>query len=119
MLVRTIILYGVAFADSSALALGLAASFIILAGMAGLVAGRILQSIDEMPKALESRLWSILGGVAVGAGLVPVFIAFRQSMGRVPTLDDLAVGLSGAFAVMAGVIAFVGERVISHLSARR
>ncbi len=119
MLVRTILLYGVAYADPAAISLGLAASFVILAGIAALIAGRILQSMEKKPTPLESKLWSMVGGVAVGAGSVPVVIAFGQSMGRVPTLDDLAVGLSGSFAVMAGVIAFVGERVVTHLSALR
>lgn len=114
LLLETVRLYGVVYADPSALAVGLAASFVMLAGVAGFLAGRVLHSISGGETRRESWLWRLLAGVAVGAGAVAVTLAWKESEGKVPTLDHLAMGLAGSFVTMVGVLALLAQRVMHH-----
>ena len=119
LFVATIKLYGVAYADSAALAIGLAASFVMLAGVSGFLAGRVLHSISGGETHREALLWRFLAGVAVGAGAVAVTLAWRESEGKVPTLDHLAMGLAGSFITMVGILALLAQRVMHHATEQR
>jgi hypothetical protein len=114
LLLATMKLYGVAYADPSALSIGLAASFVMLAGIAGFLAGRVLHSISGGEAHREALLWRLLAGVAVGAGAVAVTLAWKESQGKVPTLDHVAMGLAGSFMTMVGILALLAQRVMHH-----
>ena len=64
-------------------------------------------------------LWRFLAGVAVGAGAVAVTLAWKESEGKVPTLDHLAMGLAGSFMTMVGILALLGQRVMHHVTEQR
>lgn len=91
---------------------GLAASFVMLAGAAAFLAGRALHVEETALTPLEARLWNVLAGVCLFGGCVTVVFAKLH-----PTfvLDRIATGLAGAFAMMFGVLALLGERVMSHM----
>jgi hypothetical protein len=110
----TLKLYGVAYADPAALAIGLAASFVMLAGAAGFLAGRVLHSISGGETHREALLWRFLAAVAVGAGAVAVTMAWKESEGKVPTLNHLSMGLAGSFVMMVGILALLAQRVMHH-----
>ncbi len=59
-------------------------------------------------------MWRFLAGVAVGAGAVAVTLAWKESEGKVPTLDHLAMGLAGSFITMVGILALLAQRVMHH-----
>jgi hypothetical protein len=119
LLLATVKLYGVVYADPSALAIGLAASFVMLAGVSGFLAGRVLHSVSGGETHREAMLWRFLAGVAVGAGAVAVTLAWKESQGKVPTLDQLAMGLAGSFMTMVGILALLAQRVMHHVTEQR
>ncbi|HEV2022663.1 MAG TPA: hypothetical protein VGQ94_09045 [Terriglobales bacterium] len=119
LLLATVKLYGVVYADPSALAIGLAASFVMLAGISGFLAGRVLHSVSGGETHREAMLWRFLAGVAVGAGAVAVTLAWKESEGKVPTLDHLAMGLAGSFMTMVGILALLAQRVMHHVTEQR
>src|SRR5207237_851345 len=102
---------GVISADTNALAMGLSAAFVLLAGSAALVTGRVLHAVAAGYQHREAVLWRVLAGVSTGAGMVTVVKAHLDSQGPWVTLDNLAVGLAGSFAIMIGVICLLGQRV--------
>jgi hypothetical protein len=114
LLLATVKLYGVVYADPSALSIGLAASFVMLAGISGFLAGRVLHSLSGGETHREALLWRFLAGVAVGAGAVAVTLAWKESQGKMPTLDQLAMGLAGSFMTMVGILALLAQRVMHH-----
>ncbi len=118
-LLRVVMLYGITVVDLSSLSLGLAASFMMLAGIAALVSGRALLAIAAGPGRLELGLWRLLAGVGMGAGAATIYLAYRQSLLRpLPSLDELAMALSGSFMLMAGILALLGQRVMRYLGGK-
>jgi hypothetical protein len=114
-LVRVVLLYGMAYADASALSLGLAASFMMLAGVAAFVGGRTLSAMAGGIGSRELSLWGVLAVAALISGAATVIFSYRQSIrGSIPTFDDLAVGLAGSFIVMVGMMALLGQRIMRH-----
>ncbi|HSA93235.1 MAG TPA: hypothetical protein VLE48_09515 [Terriglobales bacterium] len=114
-LVRVVLLYGMAYADASALSLGLAASFMMLAGVAAFVGGRALSAMASGIGSRELSLWGVLAVAGLIGGTATVLFAYRQSIrGSIPTFDDLAVALAGSFIVMVGMMALLGQRIMKH-----
>lgn len=119
LLMATFRIYGVVYADPLGLSVGLAASFVMLAGVAGFVTGRVLHAVHSGYKHREAALWRIFAAVACGAGMVPVILAWRQSAARIPSLEHIADGLAGSFVIMVGVLAVLGQRVMQHATEER
>ncbi len=118
-LARVTIIYGIRTVDQSSLSLGLAASFMMLAGGAAFVSGRALVATASGVGRLELNLWKLLAGMGAGAGVTIVFLAYRQSLAHpLPNLDQLALGLAGSFVLMAGILALLGQRVMQQLGAK-
>lgn len=105
--------YGLASIEPRALAMGLAASFILMAAAASYVAGRALHVAETRLTSLEGFLWKVLAAVGIIAGAVVVVAAWRQQLAM--ELDRLTMALAGAFSMMFGVICLVGQRVMSRM----
>lgn len=114
--------HGFVSPDMASLAVGLAASFIVLAGFAGFVFGRVMNAFAVGYNHREAVLWRVLGTVASGAGAIGVVRAATESARTLVTLDNLTMGLAGAFVIMVGVIGLLGNRVMysanKHLVSR-
>ncbi len=119
LLGATFRIYGVVYADPLGLSVGLAASFVMLAGIAGFIAGRVLHAVHQGYQHREAVLWRIFAGVCCGAGAVAVVLAWQQSEQRIPTLEHIATGLAGSFIIMVGVLAILGQRVMQHATEER
>lgn len=106
--------------DLGALSGGLAASFMILAGISGTVFGRVLFAVLHGYNALEARLWHTFAMVCCGCGTVGVLyvvIAVTTADHQI-TLTRVTAALAGAFLIMAGVICLLGNRVMHHASSK-
>ena len=103
--------------DITMLSTGLAASFMMLAGIAGTVFGRVMHAAKEGYDAGEARLWHLFATVCCSCGAFAVFYIVVGS--KTPTLTSLTVGLAGAFLIMAGVICLLGNRVMHHASVKQ
>src|SRR5207248_1308321 len=77
---------GVTAANASSLAMGLSASFAILAGVAALVTARVLHAVAVGYQHREAVLWRILAGISTGAGMVTVVKAHLDSQLALVTL---------------------------------
>ena len=119
LLAETFRLYGVVYADPLGLAVGLAASFVILSGVAAFLTGRVLHAVHDGYKRREAALWRIFAAVCCGAGAVAVITAWKQSADRLPNLDHIATGLAGSFIIMVGVLAILAQRVMQHATEER
>ena len=118
-LLRVMLVYGVTTVDHSSLSLGLAASFMMLAGGAAFVSGRVLVATAAGAGSCERKLWKLLAAVGIGAGAVTVYLTHRQSLVHpLPSLDQLALGLAGSFVLVAGLLALLGQRVMRHLGGK-
>ncbi len=118
-LARVASIYGIITVDYSSLSLGLAASFIMLAGGAAFVGGRVLVATASGAGRSELTLWRLLAAVGIGAGTVTVYLAHRQSLAHpLPSMDQLALGLAGSFVLMAGILALLGQRILRHLGGK-
>ncbi|HYX70566.1 MAG TPA: hypothetical protein VE825_15635 [Terriglobales bacterium] len=115
----TVRIYGVVYADPLGLSVGLAASFVMLAGIAGFIAGRVLHAVHDGYKRREAALWRIFAFVCCVTGAVPVILAWKESTDRPPTLEHIANGLAGSFVIMVGVLAILGQRVMQHATEER
>ncbi len=93
--------------------MGLAGCFLALTGGACFIAGRVLRCAEAQLTFGESMVWGILAALSLLAGAVVLVLAWR--MGNEIVLDRLATGLSGAFAMMFGVLCLLGQRVMSHM----
>ena len=102
--------------DTTVLSTGIAASFMMLAGIAGTVFGRVLHALSEGYDAEEARLWHLFATVCCACGAFAVLFTAISHWNRAPSLTALTVGLAGAFLVMAGVICLLGNRVMHHAS---
>lgn len=100
--------------DTAILSTGIAASFMMLAGIAGTVFGRVMHSLCFGYRPLEARLWHLFSSVCCACGAYTViYIAISHWNGAL-SLTSLTVGLAGAFLIMAGVICLLGNRVMHH-----
>jgi len=100
--------------DTITLSTGIAASFMMLAGIAGTVFGRVMHSLTEGYDAQEARLWHLFASVCCACGTFAVLYTALSQWNKVPSLTSLTVGLAGAFLIMAGVICLLGNRVMHH-----
>ncbi len=105
--------YGLASINPRALEYGMAASFMMLAGAAAFLAGRALHVEETALTPLEAHLWKTLGGVCIVGGAV--IVIFTKLQHQLLIMDRIATGLAGAFAMMFGVLALVGERVMTRM----
>jgi len=104
--------YGLASIEPKALALGAAASFVLLSAGACYIAGRALHVGETDLTSTEAALWKTLAAVCLVAGAAVVVLASRQ---QGLMLDRVTMGLAGAFSIMFGVLCLTGERVMSHM----
>ncbi|MGH9523411.1 MAG: hypothetical protein ACRD3E_12865 [Terriglobales bacterium] len=104
--------YGLASIEPKALAIGAAASFILLAAGACYIAGRALHVGETVLTAREASLWKALAAVCLIAGSAVIVIAWRQ---HGLLLDRVTMGLAGAFSIMFGLLCLTGQRVMSHM----
>ena len=102
--------------DMAILSTGIAASFVMLAGIAGTVFGRVMNALRDGYDASEARLWHTLASVCCSCGAFAVLYIAASHWNKPLSLTSLTVGLAGAFLVMAGVICLLGNRVMSHTS---
>ena len=105
--------YGLASLDHSALKYGIASSFIMMAGAAAFLAGRALHVEATHLTPRESALWNALSAVCLIGGAAIVIFARGQHSASI--VDQLAMGIAGAFFMMIGVLCLVGQRVMSHM----
>ena len=118
-LARVILIYGTAVVDLSSLALGLAASFMMLAGTAAFFSGRALVAISAGARGFELTLWKVLAAAAMVAGTAKLYLVYQSSLlNPLPSLDHLAVGLEGSFVIMAGILALLAQRVMRYLGGK-
>ena len=102
--------------DTAMLSAGLAASFMMLAGIAGTVFGRAMYAVHQGYNAGEARLWHTFAMVCCGCGAVAVIYAAYASWEKAHSLTNITVGLAGSFLIMAGIICLLGNRVMHHAS---
>lgn len=105
--------------DTATLSNGLAASFMMLAGIAGTVFGRVMHAVVHGYKAEEARLWHTFAMVCCSCGAFAVLFITVGHWKKSVSLTALTVGLAGAFLIMAGVICLLGNRVMHHASQER
>ena len=105
--------YGLASLDHTALEYGIAASFMMMGGAAAFLAGRALHVEATHLTPRESSLWNALSGVClIGGAAIVIFTKVQHGASIV---DQLAMGIAGAFFLMIGVLCLVGQRVMSHM----
>ncbi len=100
--------------DTVTLSTGIAASFMMLAGIAGTVFGRVMHALMHGYNPAEARLWHLLATVCCACGAFAVLYEAVGKWSSRISLTALTVGLAGAFLVMAGVICLLGNRVMQH-----
>ncbi len=106
-------------ADTTTLSNGLAASFMMLAGIAGTVFGRVMHALIHGYQPREARLWHMFASVCCSCGIFAVLYITVGHWKKSVSLTALTVGLAGSFLIMAGVICLLGNRVMHHASQRR
>ena len=105
--------YGLASLDHAALKYGMASSFLMMAGAAAFLAGRALHVEETHLTRKDSWLWILLAAVCLIGGAAIVIFARGQHSASI--VDQLAMGIAGAFFMMIGVLCLVGQRVMSHM----
>jgi hypothetical protein len=95
--------------NSTRMAVGLAGSFMALTGIACLGAAAV------MAESADGSRWKLLGLIGEGVGLVVVLIAaWRGIKVPVPTWNHVAIGLAGAFTLMAGILCNLTGQVLGR-----
>ena len=115
LLVHTITRYGLTSVEPHAILLGLASSFLMMAGALGYLTGRGLNAQQSGMKRLESILWRVFAGVAIFGGIATV-VGTKLNL-HILLLDRLVMGFAGAFAIMLGLICLLGQRLMAHMHA--
>ncbi len=100
--------------DTVMLSTGIAASFMMLAGIAGTVFGRVMYAVHAGYDESEARLWHLFATVCCACGAFAVLYVAIGHWNQPLSLTALTVGLAGSFLVMAGVICLLGNRVMHH-----
>jgi hypothetical protein len=115
-LARIFAIYGVARVDASSLSLGLAASFMMLAGTAAFLAGRVMAAITIGARRTELLTWKVLGALGVLAGAIKVYIAYRASLSNpIPVIDHIANGLAASFVLTVGILTLLAQRLMRQM----
>jgi len=105
--------YGMASLNHTSLEYEIASSFIIMAGAAVVLAGRVLHVEHTHLTKKESMLWQVLAIVCmVGGGIIVVFAKFAPFNN---IIDKLATGVAGASFLLIGVMCLMGQRIMSHM----
>ncbi len=104
--------------DTAILSTGITASFMMLAGIAGTVFGRVMRVLQDGYNEQEARLWHLFASVCCACGAFAVLYEAIGHWKRPLSLTSLTVGLAGAFLVMAGIVCLLGNRVMHHASQR-
>ena len=105
--------YGLASLNHTALEYEIAASFIIMAGTAVFLAGRVLHVEHTHLSKKESMLWQVLATVCIiGGGIIVVFAKLAPFNN---IIDKLATGVAGASFLMIGMMCLMGQRVMSRM----
>ncbi len=105
--------YGLASLSHSALEYEIAASFIIMAGAAVVLAGRVLHVEHTHLTKKESKLWQILAAVCMVGGAIIVGFVKLAPFNNI--IDKLATGVAGASFLLIGIMCLMGQRVMSHM----
>lgn len=101
--------FGIAFISPEALSVGLTASFLLLAGVVGLVGGRALQVRTTPITETEVRLWNIFTISCFACGAIGFVLVYLQP--NAPVVDRLAIALARSFILIVGVVARLGQRL--------
>jgi hypothetical protein len=99
------------FAWETALAVGLAAAFIMLAGSAAMVASNVMEAIAS-GKAACAGLMRGMGWLTIVVGTAVVAWVGIKSWGVVPSVKEIAMGAAGSFVLMFGILHLLGERMV-------
>ncbi|MGZ4811364.1 MAG: hypothetical protein ACXVZJ_08035 [Terriglobales bacterium] len=105
--------YGFASLDRTAMEYNIVSSFSMMAGAAAFLAGRSLNVQATHLTRTESRLWVAMATVCLIGGLT-IVIATKLQLGTA-LVDEVTMGVGGAFFIMLGVLCLVGQRVMSHM----
>jgi hypothetical protein len=100
--------------DLGTLSAGLSASFLILAGIAGTVFGRVMAALLHGYNHQEARLWHLFASVCCSCGAFAILYLALATWQKTISLTRVTIGLAGAFFVMTGVICLLGNRVMDH-----
>jgi len=98
--------------DPATLSNGLAASFMMLAGIAGTVFGRVMNALIDGYQPREARLWHLFALVCSSCGAFAVLYIALGHWNKPVSLTALTVGLAGSFLIVTGVICLLGNRVM-------
>jgi hypothetical protein len=99
------------FAESTAYASLVGASFIVLAGLTGFIFGRIMHVMGGGD--CKGNVWQGLGVLCILGGVGMLGYYGMQSWGYVPDEHQLVRGLAASFLLMAGIVALLGGRTIN------
>ena len=99
---------------------GIAGAFCLLTTITCLVAARILGMVAGIPEGARAFLWKLLIYSGSILGIVTIGVERLRTRHYLSISSNMkAVYVAGAFAIMAGAIAFVGERCVLHIANAR
>lgn len=104
--------------DAEALKLGIWCSFTLLVGLTGLAASDIFHALDGLPARWSTRLWSVLAFIGLPGGILPGIWMWQRTMSVPVTLNQKAVLFAGGFTAIAGLLAFLTERILLRIAGR-
>src|SRR5579862_7961699 len=107
LLLYSFLRFGVSFVSADALSFGLSASFILLAGIVGLIGGRALQVRTHPISDTEVFLWNAFTITCFASGAIGFLLVYLQP--HAPLMDRVAIGLARSFVLMVGVVARLGQ----------
>jgi hypothetical protein len=95
--------------NSTRMAVGLAGSFMALAAIVCLSAAAVMSGSAAVAR------WKICGALGEGIGAVMVAVAaWRGMLTDAPTWNHVAIGLAGAFILLAGIICNLTGEMLTH-----
>src|SRR5215471_10083413 len=103
LLLYSFVRFGVTFISAEALSFGLSASFLLLAGIVGLIGGRALQVRSQPITKTELFLWNAFTITCFACGAIGFLLVYLQP--QAPLMDRLAIALERSFVLMVGVVA--------------
>jgi class 3 adenylate cyclase len=109
LLLYSFVRFGVTFISAEALSFGLSASFLLLAGIVGLVGGRALQIRSQPITGTEVFLWNAFTITCFACGAIGFVLVYLQP--QAPLIDRLAIALARSLVLMVGVVARLGQRL--------
>jgi class 3 adenylate cyclase len=101
--------FGLNFISVDALSVGLSASFVLLAGIVGLIGGRAMQVRTRPISNNEVLLWNAFTITCFASGAIGFLLVYSQH--DAAPMDRLAIGLARSFLLMTGVVARLGQRL--------